>query len=80
MARDGYESQQTGEKIDPRTWRDNLDKPGDDDTDRGTEGVFQDRARNRSAALWVGTHRPALSGVALAAAALALTAVARRRR
>ncbi|WP_371408690.1 hypothetical protein OG423_27870 [Micromonospora zamorensis] len=78
LARDGYDSQQTGEKIDPATWRDNLDHPGDEDTDRGTAGVFHDRARDRSAALWVGTHKPALSGVALAAAGLTLAAVARR--
>ncbi|MEK8106741.1 hypothetical protein NKG94_19160 [Micromonospora sp. M12] len=80
LARDGYQSQQTGEEIDPATWRDNLDHPGDEDTDRGTAGVFRERARNRSAALWVGTHKRALSGVAVAVAALALTAVARRRR
>ncbi|MFF5053160.1 SDR family oxidoreductase [Micromonospora sp. NPDC000663] len=80
LARDGYDSQQTGERIDPGTWRDNLDHPGDEDRDRGAAGVFADRAHDRSAALWVGTHKPALSGVALAGVALALTAVARRLR
>ncbi|MGC4854098.1 hypothetical protein ACLQ24_12040 [Micromonospora sp. DT4] len=39
-----------------------------------------DRARRRSAALWVGTHKPALSGLALAGVAVALTTVARRLR
>jgi hypothetical protein len=72
--------QQTGEEIDPATWRDNLDHPGDEDRDRGAAGIFGDRARRRSAALWVGTHKPALSGLALAGVAMALTAVARRLR
>ena len=80
LARDGYDSQQTGTEIDPVTWRDNLDRPGDDDADRGAEGVFTDRARRTSAALWVGTHKPAVSGVALTALALAVTALSRRRR
>ncbi|MBQ1012615.1 SDR family oxidoreductase [Micromonospora sp. M51] len=80
LARDGYDSQQTGATIDPATWRDNLDHPGDADTDRGAAGVFRHQARDRSAALWVSTHKPALSGVALAVATLALGAVARRRR
>jgi short-subunit dehydrogenase len=80
LARDGYDSQQTETPIDPAAWRDNLDRPGDAERDRGAEGVFTDRARTRSAALWVGTHKPAVSGVALAGLALALTAVTRRRR
>jgi short-subunit dehydrogenase len=80
LARDGYDSQQTGEEIDPATWRDNLDHPGDAERDRGAEGVFTDQARTRSAALWVGTHKPALSGLALAGLGLALTALARRQR
>ncbi|WP_407664887.1 hypothetical protein [Micromonospora tarensis] len=80
LARNGYESQQTGQRIDPASWRDNLDHPGDEDTDRGAAGVFRGQARDRSAALWVGTHKPVLSGAALAVAALALTAAARRRR
>ncbi|MBQ1073812.1 SDR family oxidoreductase [Micromonospora sp. C31] len=80
LARDGYESQQTEALIDPATWRDNLDSPGDDDRDRGAEGVFTDRARARSAALWVGTHKPAVSGVALAGLTVALAALARRLR
>ncbi|MER7891379.1 SDR family oxidoreductase [Micromonospora sp. NPDC094482] len=80
LARDGYDSQQTDTPIDPATWRDNLDRPGDDGQDRGADGVFGDQARTRSAALWVGTHKPALSGFALAATALALAGVARHRR
>ncbi|GAA2194151.1 SDR family oxidoreductase [Micromonospora lupini] len=80
LARDGYDSQQTGDEIDPATWRDNLDHPGDDDRDRGAAGIFGDQARRRSAALWVGTHKPAVSGLALAGVAMALTAVVRRLR
>ncbi|MGK5676231.1 SDR family oxidoreductase [Micromonospora sp. URMC 106] len=80
LARDGYDSQQTETPIDRAAWRDNLDRPGDDEQDRGAEGVFTDRARTRSAALWVGTHKPAVSGLALAGLALALTALTRRLR
>lgn len=80
LARDGYDSQQTQTPIDRAAWRDNLDRPGDDEQDRGAEGVFTDRARTRSAALWVGTHKPAVSGLALAGLALALTALTRRLR
>ncbi|MEU4780969.1 SDR family oxidoreductase [Micromonospora sp. NPDC023633] len=80
LARDGYDSQQTETPIDPAAWRDNLDRPGDDERDRGAEGVFTDRARRRSAALWIGTHKPAVSGVALAGLTVALTALARRLR
>jgi NAD(P)-dependent dehydrogenase (short-subunit alcohol dehydrogenase family) len=80
LARDGYDSQQTETPIDRVAWRDNLDRPGDDEHDRGAEGVFTDRARTRSAALWVGTHKPAASGLALAGLALALTALTRRLR
>ncbi|MEU4774275.1 SDR family oxidoreductase [Micromonospora sp. NPDC023644] len=80
LARDGYDSQQTETPIDPAAWRDNLDRPGDDERDRGAEGVFTDRARRRSAALWIGTHKPAVSGVALAGLTVALTALVRRLR
>ncbi|MFC3501793.1 SDR family oxidoreductase [Micromonospora krabiensis] len=80
LARDGYDSQQTETPVDPAAWRDNLDRPRDDEADRGADGIFTDRARTRSAALWVGTHKPVLSGAALAALALALAGVTRHRR
>ncbi|WDZ82212.1 SDR family oxidoreductase [Micromonospora cathayae] len=80
LARDGYDSQQTDTPVDPHTWRDNLDRPGDQEHDRGAEGVFTDRARHRSAALWVGTHKPAVTAVALGAVALALGGLGRRHR
>ncbi|MEV0325201.1 SDR family oxidoreductase [Micromonospora echinospora] len=80
LARDGYGSQQTDTPVDPATWRDNLDRPGDADRDRGAEGVFTDRARDRSAALWVGTHKPAVTAAVLGAVALTLGGLARRPR
>ncbi|RKN39369.1 SDR family oxidoreductase [Micromonospora endolithica] len=80
LARDGFDSQQTGTEIDRAAWRDNLDRPGDDERDRGAEGIFTDRARGTSAALWVSTHKPAVSGAVLAGLTLAVTALARRRR
>ncbi len=80
LARDGYDSQQTGTPIDPSAWRDNVDRPRDDETDHGAEGVFTDRARSRSAALWVSAHKPALSAAGLLTVALAATGLARRLR
>ncbi|SCL30067.1 SDR family oxidoreductase [Micromonospora inyonensis] len=80
LARDGYDSQQTETPIDRAAWRDNLDQPGDADRDRGAEGVFTDRARGSSAALWVGTHKPAVTAAGLGVLALALGGLARRRR
>ncbi|SCL54586.1 SDR family oxidoreductase [Micromonospora chersina] len=80
LARDGYDSQQTDTPIDPATWRDNLDRPGDDERDRGAEGVFTDRARRHSAALWVSSHKPAVSAVTLGGLLLAAGGLARRLR
>ncbi|WNM39959.1 SDR family oxidoreductase [Micromonospora halotolerans] len=80
LARDGYDSQQTDGPIDPATWRDNLDRPGDDERDRGVEGVFADSARRRSAALWVSTHKPAVSVLAVGALLTAAGGLARRLR
>ncbi|WBB81465.1 SDR family oxidoreductase [Micromonospora sp. WMMD882] len=80
LARGGYDSQQTGTPVDPATWRDNLDRPGDQDRDRGAEGVFTERARDSSAALWVGTHKPVVAAAAVGALALALGGLTRRPR
>ncbi|EEP74457.1 short-chain dehydrogenase/reductase SDR [Micromonospora sp. ATCC 39149] len=80
LAHDGYDSQQTDLPIDPATWRDNLDFPVDDETDHGAEGVFAERARSRSAALWVSAHKPALSVAGLLTVALAASGLARRLR
>ncbi|WP_428966641.1 SDR family oxidoreductase [Micromonospora fluostatini] len=80
LARSGYDSQQTSTPIDPTTWRDNLDRPGDQDRDHGAEGVFTDRAHRRSAALWVGTHKTAVSAAALTGLAVLVTGLVRRLR
>ncbi|MEU0153031.1 SDR family oxidoreductase [Micromonospora fulviviridis] len=80
LARDGYDSQQTDAPIDRATWRDNLDRPGDDERDRGAEGVFTDRARRHSAALWVSTHKPAVSALTLGGLLVAAGGLARRSR
>ncbi|MFG1952862.1 SDR family oxidoreductase [Micromonospora sp. NPDC048830] len=80
LARDGYDSQQTDTPIDPATWRDNLDRPRDEHTDHGADGVFPDRARTRSAALWVSTHKPVLSAAGVLTVALATAGLARRPR
>ncbi|WP_262283755.1 SDR family oxidoreductase [Micromonospora sp. MA102] len=80
LARDGYDSQQTDAPIDPATWRENLDRPGDDDRDRGAEGVFADSARRRSAALWVSTHKPTVSVLAIGGLLTAAGGLARRLR
>ncbi|TDC32212.1 SDR family NAD(P)-dependent oxidoreductase, partial [Micromonospora sp. 15K316] len=80
LARDGYDSQQTGALIDRATWRDNLDRPGDDERDHGADGVFADQARRRSPALWADVHKRALAGLALAGLTAALAGLARHRR
>ncbi|MER7460844.1 SDR family oxidoreductase [Micromonospora sp. NPDC126480] len=78
LAHDGYDSQQTMSPIDPGSWRDNLYRPGDEERDHGTAGVFADRARRRSPALWVGTHKRAVSALAVAGLSVALGALTRR--
>lgn len=80
LARDGYDSQQTGRTIDRAAWRDNLDRPGDDERDHGADGVFAEQARHRSPALWVSTHKRPLSGLALAGLTFAVAGLARNRR
>jgi hypothetical protein len=79
LARKGYAAQQTGDPVDLRTWRDNVDKPVDAERDFGAHGVFDDRASERSLALWAVTHKPiVVAAVALAGTAAALGAVGRR--
>ncbi|MGY0004961.1 SDR family oxidoreductase [Micromonospora sp. I033] len=80
LARDGYDSQQTDTPIDPAAWRDNLDRPGDDEQDWGAEGVFTDQARRHSAALWVSAHKPTVSVLALGGLLMAAGGLARRLR
>jgi short-subunit dehydrogenase len=79
LARKGYAAQQTGDPVDLRTWRDNVDKPVDAERDFGAHGVFDDRASERSLALWAVTHKPiVVAALALAGTAAALGAVGRR--
>ncbi|MFG2109109.1 hypothetical protein [Micromonospora chersina] len=47
---------------------------------RGAEGVFTDRARRHSAALWVSAHKPAVSALTLGGLLLAAGGLARRLR
>jgi short-subunit dehydrogenase len=77
----GYEAQQTAQPVDLATWQDNVDKPVDEDRDHGAHGVFDDRAKPYSVALWATMHKPAvgaLIGTGVALAAAGLTAVRRR--
>jgi hypothetical protein len=71
LAHTGYDSQQTDWPADPNrpnnVWR---PLPGD----HGAHGRFGDRAINRSVQAWINEHRGALTGAALAGAALAALA------
>jgi len=68
LARTGYASQQTGEKISPDR-PDNLWEPADgpDGHDFGTHGTFDDRAIDHSPQMWV-SHHPALVAAAAGSA------------
>ena len=66
LARTAFAGQQTDEPDDPQR-PDNLDAPLAGD--RGAHGRFGDEARGASVQLWLTTHRRALGGAALAAAA-----------
>ncbi|MDT7706892.1 MAG: hypothetical protein QOG20_2499 [Pseudonocardiales bacterium] len=64
LARAGYASQQTRQKIDPSR-PDNLWEPADglDGHDFGAHGTFDDRALAHSPQMWV-SHHPALAAAA----------------
>jgi hypothetical protein len=78
----GFDAQQTDTPIDRSTWRDNLDRPEDEERDRGAHGIFDDQAKDRSLELWAATHRPTpglfLAGLGVAARTLASVARPRR--
>jgi NAD(P)-dependent dehydrogenase (short-subunit alcohol dehydrogenase family) len=78
LARKGYGAQQTGEPVDTGSWHDNIDRPADAEHDFGAHGVFDDRARRRSVALWAVTHKPAVAALAALAAATASTPALRQ--
>ena len=69
LARTGYASQQTAERISPDR-PDNLWEPADGATghDFGAHGTFDDRAHGRSPQMWVSQH-PALAAAATGGAA-----------
>lgn len=71
LARTGFRSQQTNEKVDPDRPH-NLWEPvdGEGGRDHGSHGAFDDRAHNRSPELWVSHHArmmAALVGAAVGA-------------
>jgi len=72
----GFDAQQTPEVIDRGRWRDNVDIPADAESDHGAHGVFDDRARSRSLALWAVTHKQTAAALVLAGLGLARTIAA----
>jgi NAD(P)-dependent dehydrogenase (short-subunit alcohol dehydrogenase family) len=78
LARTGYDSQQTGERVDDSR-PDNLFEPidGPDGRDHGAHGIFDSRSHARSAQLWLAQRPLALAGAA-AGAALVTGVVAKR--
>ena len=78
LARTGFDSQQTDHPASPER-RDYLDHPVDDDEDRGSDGPFGNQAHDRSAELWVATHRVPLVAAAAATAGATVAALVSRR-
>ncbi len=82
LARTGYSSQQTGEKVDPDR-PNNLWEPvdGDAGTDHGARGVFDPESHDRSPQLWFSHHARLVSaaGAAAGVAAAGLAVHAGRR-
>jgi NAD(P)-dependent dehydrogenase (short-subunit alcohol dehydrogenase family) len=81
LARTGYDSQQTGEKVNGRR-PDNLYQPvdGPDGRDHGAHGIFGARSHARSVQLWLDQRPRVLSGLAAGAAVAGGIAAARRAR
>jgi hypothetical protein len=63
LARTGYRSQQTGEKV-AADRPDNLFRPldGSDGHDHGPHGIFDDKSHDRSPQLWIAEHARVSSG------------------
>jgi NAD(P)-dependent dehydrogenase (short-subunit alcohol dehydrogenase family) len=74
LARDGYEAQQTDERVDPNRL-DNLFEPVPGN--QAAHGPFDSRSRTRSLQLWARTHTDLLGGLA-GATALAVAVRTRR--
>jgi NAD(P)-dependent dehydrogenase (short-subunit alcohol dehydrogenase family) len=70
LAKTGYQSQQTGEKVGPDR-RHNLWQAvdGPDGRDHGAHGIFDDRAHSRAPQLWFSHHARLVSTMMTAAAA-----------
>jgi NAD(P)-dependent dehydrogenase (short-subunit alcohol dehydrogenase family) len=81
LARTGYSSQQTSQKVEPGR-PDNLWQPldGHGGHDHGAHGIFGDRSHSRSLQLWMSQHARALAVAAGAAAAVGAARSARRAR
>lgn len=77
LARTGYDSQQTGEPVDPNR-KDNLWDPVDDAEDRGAHGSFDERARDQSYQWLASANRGKLALAGAGLAALAGAAALRR--
>jgi hypothetical protein len=79
LARTGYRSQQTSQKVEPDR-PDNLLHPVDGATghDHGPHGIFDDKSHQRSPQLWIAQHARVSSGL-LAGAAVAGGLLAGRR-
>ena len=68
LSRTGYQSQYR-RKPNPGDLPNNLFHPLDQSRDYGSHGVFDARARTRSAELWAAEHKRALAAIAAGAAA-----------
>lgn len=80
LARTGFSSQQTGEKVSPdRPY--NLWEPldGAGGRDHGAHGIFDDKAHQSSPQLWVSHHAREVTGAAGLAALAAMVIASRRR-
>ena len=81
LARTGFDSQQTSEKVDddrPDNLYEALDGQGG--TDHGAHGIFDSRSHSRSAQVWLDEHTAGLAaGAAVAGAAVATGVVAGQR-
>lgn len=80
LARTGYDSQQTDQKVDPNR-PGNLWEPGDgpNGDDHGAHGVFDEQSHGHSSQFWATRHRRSLLGSGVLAFALAAYDWGRRR-
>lgn len=78
LARTGFKSQQTGDKVSPGRPA-NLWEPvdGKDGHDHGAHGIFDAKAHSHSPELWVSHHARTAAGAGAVAAGMAGTAAAR---